>query len=298
MKVIVFGAGLFGKQYISNLKDEEIVAVCDNNWKTINSFFGYKIISPEKILEMEFDYVVIAIDCGTITGKNNINEILHQLKELGISEQKILLSNGDVNICESIGPFKYPRINFLYDFAKLVYEKNIEGSIAECGVHLGSFSYHINRAFPDRKLYLFDSFEGFRKQDLELEDISVRNHLMKNSPIKKEIQDEKYAWLKCQFRDNVIIKKGYIPDTFYDLPEEKFAYVHLDMDIYAPIIAGLKFFAPRMSKGGVIAVHDYGPNGPSNNFWTGCRKAVNEFCNNNSNRVVPIGDGTSLLILF
>jgi hypothetical protein len=302
MKIIVFGAGLFGKQYIGNLKNEEIVAVCDNNWEFMNScdlcgggggMLGHKIISPEKIPEMEFDYVVIAIDCRTEIGQNSIFEILHQLKELGISEQKILHCNVDGDENEYIGrTFKHPRVQFLYDFAKLVYEKNIDGSVAECGVSYGMYSYHINRAFPDRKLYLFDTFEGFSEHDLKFEDTKIKNHItLKTTHI--VAKNEKNALLKCQFRDNIIIKKGYIPNTFDGLPEDKFIFVNLDMDIYAPTIAALNFFALRMSKGGVIAVHDY-----CDGYWLGCRKAVNEFCNDNSNKITPIGDGCTLLILF
>jgi len=295
MKVIIFGAGLFGRKYISNLKGEEVVAVCDNKWETMNSegYFclGHRITSPEKIPEMEFDYVGIAIDYKTGNGQKSICEIVEQLKKLGISEQKIRLDNGDGDECEYMGPFKYPIRQWLYDFANLVYEKNIEGSIAECGVYLGSFSYHINKAFPDRKLYLFDTFRGFSENDLKFEETKIKQHVI--PAVNFNYSLEKHVWLKLQFRDNVIIKKGYIPDTFNDFPEDKFAFVNLDMDIYAPTIASLNFFAPRMNKGGVIAVHDY-----CDGYWSGCRKAVKEFCNDNSNRVMPIGDGTTLLILF
>ncbi len=46
-------------------------------------------------------------------------------------------------------------------------ENQVEGCMAELGVYRGDFARHINRAFPDRILYLFDTFEGFDKKDLQ-----------------------------------------------------------------------------------------------------------------------------------
>ncbi|MDR3334041.1 MAG: TylF/MycF family methyltransferase [Treponema sp.] len=43
-------------------------------------------------------------------------------------------------------------------------ERNIEGAVAELGVFKGDFAKRLNIAFPDRKLYLFDTFDGFDEQ--------------------------------------------------------------------------------------------------------------------------------------
>jgi O-methyltransferase len=49
-------------------------------------------------------------------------------------------------------------------------KKNIGGNVAELGVYRGDFAQYINIAFPDRKLYLFDTFEGFDEKDITLEE--------------------------------------------------------------------------------------------------------------------------------
>lgn len=36
--------------------------------------------------------------------------------------------------------------------------KNIKGNVAELGVYKGKFARYINKMFPDRNLYLFDTF--------------------------------------------------------------------------------------------------------------------------------------------
>ena len=58
------------------------------------------------------------------------------------------------------------------------------------------------------------------------------------------------------FAEKVIIKKGYFPDTMNDV-NEKFALASLDMDLYIPMLEGLRFFYKRMSKNGCILLHDY-----------------------------------------
>src|SRR5688572_13114934 len=44
--------------------------------------------------------------------------------------------------------------------------RNIIGNVAEVGVYKGDFSKRLNQLFFDRKLYLFDTFEGFADSDI------------------------------------------------------------------------------------------------------------------------------------
>ena len=48
----------------------------------------------------------------------------------------------------------------------------------------------------------------------------------------------------------------YLKDAIVDILNQ-YCFVNLDMDLYQPTYEGLKFFYPRMKKGGVILVHDY-----------------------------------------
>jgi hypothetical protein len=65
------------------------------------------------------------------------------------------------------------RTNFLYDFAKTNPHSEEIGSVAECGVFRGHFASHLNVCFSGRKLYLFDTFEGFHTRDIEYEKQAV-----------------------------------------------------------------------------------------------------------------------------
>lgn len=174
-KIIVFGAGAYGRRFIGNCPNNfEIVAVCDNNDEKCKMVInGHKIVSPSVCQrDAEFDYIFICMASNTRTYFLRILEIYEQLRGLGVSDEKIVVIptyddywNDTKNV-----PFEYPRVQFLHDFAQMVYDFQIPGAVAECGVCFGDFASHISQFFPDRKLYLFDTFEGFPAEDIALED--------------------------------------------------------------------------------------------------------------------------------
>jgi len=73
--------------------------------------------------------------------------------------------------------------------------------------------------------------------------------------------------------NNIIIRKGYFPETAKGLESEMFSFVMLDLDLYKPTLAGLEFFYPRVKAGGYIFAHDY--NSPESDHAVS--RAMNEF---------------------
>jgi hypothetical protein len=75
------------------------------------------------------------------------------------------------------------------------------------------------------------------------------------------------------------------------LENEKFAFVNLDMDLYLPTLKALQFFAPRLTHGGVIQVHDYfHPDLP------GVKQAVDELSQEYSFLRIPTGDTVTIAL--
>lgn len=85
MKIVLFGTGS-AAETIKNQINEAVVniaTVSDNNedkWGT--SWYGYKIIAPENLHEIDYDYILI---CSMYT-----SEIIESLLELGIKKEKIV----------------------------------------------------------------------------------------------------------------------------------------------------------------------------------------------------------------
>lgn len=148
-------------------------------------------------------------------------------------------------------------------------EARIEGSVAELGVYKGEFARYINKFFPDRKLFLFDTFEGFADKDITKD---VENGYSRGN---EDFSDTNINTVlkRMVYPQNCIIKKGWFPQTTDGMENEKFVFVSLDADLFEPIYEGLSFFYPRLAEGGAIFVHDY-----NNPDYKGVHVAVKRFC--------------------
>jgi O-methyltransferase len=131
--------------------------------------------------------------------------------------------------------------------------REIGGNTAECGVFRGLGSFLICDAHKYNRMqarhYIFDSFEGLSKPaevdgthwragDLACSEENVRNRL--------------------SMFDFVEYKKGWIPERFADVDKEEFCFVHIDVDLAHPTLESLKFFYPRLRRGGWVVLDDYG----------------------------------------
>lgn len=140
-----------------------------------------------------------------------------------------------------------PRIASLELAAREIYDRKIQGAVAEAGVYQGNFAAYINRFFKDRKLYLFDTFEGLAEEDVLIDRTSGYTNV---SAGRYKGTSVDLVLGRMPFVNNVKIKKGYFPDTTEGI-DEQFCFVSLDMDLYQPIKAGLAYFYQKLTGGGV-----------------------------------------------
>ena len=245
MKIVIFGAGVFGDGYakylLRNKKNVTILNFIDNNIRYNNKFKrGIPIYLPEEGLKCEFDRIEIAIQ-----SEEGRRVAYKQLLGLGVAEHKIVIiyppHNDGVNW---VWHLAYSRNEFFKDFANFHLEQNISGNIAECGVFQGETAKVLNECFSDKKLYLFDTFGGFDVRDIEAD--RKLNNKNFNSGLYNEVgflsnTNIDLVMSKMMYPENCIIKVGFVPDTFEGV-DDTFCLVNLDMDLYAPMLAALRFF--------------------------------------------------------
>ncbi len=278
-KAVIFGAGQSGKMIKSLIHGMWVVsAYADNNYSNLpESIDCVPVISPDKILEIKPDKIIISV-----LNKDAAIKIYNQLIQLGIDKIKILNIN---NIRELFDA----RLSVIRLLADEINRKEIKGSIAELGVYRGYIAKELNILFKNRKLYLFDTFEGFDDRDLFYE-----NKLEKSRIKKDDFKDTNIEAVKdiLPFKDKVVFCKGYFPETA-DKIEDKYAFVSLDTDLYLPTLNGLKYFYPRLSKGGCIIVHDY-----NSQQFPNVKKAVDDFYKTVDINVIPICDlhGSAVIV--
>lgn len=161
------------------------------------------------------------------------------------------------------------RMAVIREIALGIRELGIAGHIAELGVYKGDTAWQMNELFPEKNLYLFDTFSGFYSTDIEAE----REHNY-SRPGHVEFGDTSVDFVcsRLPYPERAVFCKGYFPESAENLDGLRFSMVSLDADLYKPTLAGLEYFVPRLNKGGAIILHDY-----NNPAFAGVKAAVKDF---------------------
>lgn len=166
----------------------------------------------------------------------------------------------------------------LWDIEELIkeLEKIGSGDLCEIGVYKGGTAKIMVEMYPDRQIYLFDTFEGLPYINENKGDtITFPLHKGMMNEATYEIAQENLKQYK-----NIHIYKGIFPKTAEPIKDKQFAFVHLDVDTYRGTKESLKFLLNKVK--GKILIHDY-------NHYKGVTKAVDEFVRNNNLYVEIIG---------
>jgi O-methyltransferase len=197
--------------------------------------------------------------------------------------------NGVKRQIHSLDPWDNTRRDMIVLLLRTILEKDIPGDFVELGVYKGLTARLIHHYAPARMLHLFDTFEGFPEESMQADKKKADNVITK-----KLFGDTSVGAaqnLIAPKNNNVKFYKGFFPATIPEnFKKKKFAFIHLDADLYQPVLDGLKFFYRKMSKGGLILVHDY-------NAWIGARKAVDQFFEDKGEIPIPMPDKSGSVLI-
>lgn len=169
----------------------------------------------------------------------------------------------------------------------------LDGDTAECGVYRGLGSWIIRRyaeMLPRHAAYahhLFDSFAGLSTPTpADRPEPGVRP--WRPGDMRWGLEDVRAALARWS---DLAFHQGWIPACFEAASEARFAFVHIDVDLYEPTRAALAFFYPRLTPGGIIIIDDDG-------FLTcpGARQAVDEFAAGSGVRPIRLTTGQAALL--
>ncbi|MDH5220489.1 MAG: TylF/MycF family methyltransferase [Betaproteobacteria bacterium] len=178
------------------------------------------------------------------------------------------------------------RLYSLIQAVRYVSAASIPGDIVECGVWRGGSMMAaaltlIECNDSSRQLFLFDTFEGMSpptEHDVAIDGQSASSLLDTH---KKTESDAVWCYATLeQVRDamagtgygpdKVKYVRGKVEDTIPGQAPPKIALLRLDTDWYESTRHELEHLFPRLVRGGVLIVDDYG-------HWKGARKAVDEY---------------------
>ena len=327
MKLYIWGTGRLAGNIVGRyINLDNIEAFIDNN-SDRKEFVGKKVIRPEDLCDREFDAIVVAtihskhikIQCEKLKlPKDKIIYLYNNLEFLDMNEDYSFVNSilgselsrivrnryhlirelenercfvfNNSRITQGYFETDYVRIKNLELVICEIIKNNVKGNTAEVGVFKGEFSQYINSAFPERILYLFDTFEGFNDSEAEKELIDGNCteaflQTYRNSNVKEVLK-------KMHFPEKVVIKQGYFPDSLDGL-EDNFAFVSIDVDFEDSIYECLKYFYPRMTQGAYAFIHDY------NSELKGVSKAVERYEKEFGQiHKVPICDACGTLVII
>ena len=326
-QIIIFGTGsvseyIYGKMDMTKV---ELIGFVKTEVNGQESFHDLPVYPLDRLYQLKFDYILIA--------SGYVEKIRKCLLENKVEEKKIvsfIFDDGETyrNLKNRINSdlnnyynrdhiFKWlknnERISEIYPVAlwkddisifrfekdfvreqtvKLLSEqikqKKINGDVAELGVYKGDFTVIINQYFMNKDLYLYDTFEGFSDNDLKTDD-SINNYIGEANKFK----DTNIEFVRNRLLPNskLYFRKGVFPDSFVD-EDKSFCFVSIDFNLYYPVKKALEIIYPLLEKEGYILVSDYyAP------FYSGTKKAVDEFCSLNQITVIPIADFYGSIII-
>ena len=165
------------------------------------------------------------------------------------------------------------------------YAKQFPGDFAESGVYQGGSALLLGQMLQDtaKKLYLFDSFKGLPKPDSNHDPFFQQGEYAAALERVKE-RLGKFSRL-TEFRE------GWIPDTFAGLEDRRYAFTHIDVDLYQPTLDCCRYFYPRLTAGAVMLFDEYGFSSAH-----GEKVAVDEFFAGQPEEPIPLITGQAFVI--
>ena len=167
--------------------------------------------------------------------------------------------------------------------------------MVECGVWKGgstmAMALKLNRlGVEDRKIYLYDTFEGMSQPSKEDKTFYGDDATYKFE--QKRISQDSSDWCNASLeevkkncfstnypQDKFFFIKGKVEDTIPKYLPSKIALLRLDTDWYESTKHELEYLFPLLEPGGVLIIDDYG-------HWQGARKAVDEYIQNNRLKIL------------
>jgi hypothetical protein len=207
-----------------------------------------------------------------------INKKKKDIIEVNKYEKKL------INKCLQYSMTNFERMWSLIQSFHHVRQESLVGDFVECGVWKGGNIILLKKLIEKfnlkKNIYGFDTFEGMVEPtfyDLNYNNKSAKK--MFDEHKKKDIgfamcslDDVKKNIKKNTKTDNIFLIKGKVENTLKykkKLPK-KISILRLDTDFYQSTKIELEILFPRLVKGGVLIVDDYG-------FWKGAKKAVDEY---------------------
>jgi hypothetical protein len=173
----------------------------------------------------------------------------------------------------------------------------VAGDFVECGVNAGFISSALMRGLDwnatGRRFFLIDTFTGpvaeqYTKAEVEVGRLQVAEKAKAAGAYVTDLERVRENFAEWR---NVEIVQGVIPDVLPSVAISSAAFLHIDMNCSYPETEALKFFWPRLSRGGAVLLDDYAYLGHEEQS-----KAMDEVASGLGADILSLPTGQGLLI--
>jgi hypothetical protein len=139
--------------------------------------------------------------------------------------------------------------------------KDLVGDFIECGVAKGGMSLFLAQHASSRgcRHFALDSFEGLPAPDKIADNAYFREGDYCARPERGNLLSRFRREVDARGLGAVVeVVPGYLDQTLHRLPADgTFALIHLDLDLYQPVLAALSTLYPRLVEGGILIIDDF-----------------------------------------
>ena len=197
--VVILGAGMMGRaaRNLLNLNGMELVAIGDNNEKKWDYEAEIQTLPVEEALQANPDLVLVCV-----LDDERAGQLTRQARQDGYTGPIMTLA--DVYQLFDVRGATFRRM------ADRVEALAVPGAMAELGTYRGDFAWQMNERFPERKLYLFDTFTGFDPRDIA-DEKKITGSSEQNRDFTATAVSDVLA--RMPYEQSVVIRQGFFPET-------------------------------------------------------------------------------------
>lgn len=139
----------------------------------------------------------------------------------------------------------------------------LPGDFVECGVNAGFVSSAIMQRLDwrnvSKRFYLIDTFRGPVSAQYSSEEIAAGRLTLAEKTIASGGYVTDTERVRRNFAEwpNAVVVEGAVPEILPQVPVDRVAFLHLDMNCAYPERAALEFFWARLTPGAVVLFDDY-----------------------------------------
>ncbi len=167
----------------------------------------------------------------------------------------------------------------------------LPGDFVECGVNTGIFSLaicdYIDFNATGKNFWLFDTFSGIPVEQINPAEAAL------GRAAENVWYPECFERAKANFAPypRARLVRGTVPETLTTVEIGEVAYLHIDMNIAYPERAAIEHFWPKLVRGALVVLDDYG--------WSAYaeqKAALDDFARKNGTMIATLPTGQGLMI--